>query len=99
MNFRKARRQAEELKEVAETLRYLADREVGESLESLSGGWSGAGADLYLKRARILQNEIRSTAGEIQKTAESLLQAARRIYDAEMEALERAREREWQRQQ
>lgn len=99
MNFRRARKQAEELKEIAQSLRCLAEREVEESLESLSGGWSGAGADSYLTKARGLQKEIQSTAVDIQKTADSLLQAARRIYDAEMAALERAREREWQRHQ
>lgn len=94
-NFKTAIRQAERLEESAEQLKRLAKRSLESSLDTLSGSWKGENAGAYIQKGVTLQREIADTSDELERVASDIRRIAKRIYDAEMEALRIASERDY----
>ena len=92
-NFRQALAQASELDGVADRLERLADKTMEGSMQTLSGAWKGQNATAFLRKEDTLKKEIRKTPTEIHNVADDIRRIAKRIYDAEMEALRIATER------
>lgn len=93
MNYRRSLEQAKELEEQAARLHRVAGRDLETMLMQLRGAWTGANADQYAVKCRVLQQKIEKTASELEKSAQTLRTAAQRLYNAEMEALRLAQER------
>lgn len=93
MNFRQAKQQAARLENLASRLENLAKREMEETLQRLSGCWRGKGADAYMQKGHRLSEDILQTAGDLQRTAQTIRTTAKRTYDAEMRARELAEKR------
>ena len=87
LNFRQAMTQADRLDEVARQLENLSDRDMESSLRTLSSSWKGENASAFLQTGDILKGNIRNTAGAVRGTAGDIRTIARRIYQAEMDAL------------
>lgn len=98
MDFKRAKKQAKELQEAADTLDLLAKRNLEEFMAALAGGWRGEGAAAYMKKMIALQTAIGRTASNLEEVSRQVEDTAQRIYNAEMEALEIARERRFQQQ-
>lgn len=93
MNFQMAVRKAEELEQVSSELKALVNNDMETSMQSLSNAWKGEAATAYLNKGVKLQEKIIASAKQLDKTATTIRNVAKRTYDAEMRALQIARER------
>ena len=94
-DFQRAKEQAEKIDKIADRLRRISQNDFGNSLQNLSAGWKGESASLYLQKGSALQEKIEATANALYGVAEDIRTIARRIYEAEMAALEIAQERSY----
>lgn len=95
-DFRQAVRRAEELEEISDNLKKLADEELEASLQSLQTAWKGEAATAYLTKGSMLKDKIIKSSGDLKKTAATIRNVAKRTYDAEMTAYRIAMERNYQ---
>ncbi|HJD21099.1 MAG TPA: WXG100 family type VII secretion target [Candidatus Gemmiger faecigallinarum] len=93
MNFRQASAQASRLDEQAEAVRAIAERQLPDTMQQLSGDWSGTAAGQYLAKCEQLRQKLLNNARQLEQTADTIRRAARRLYNAEMAALRLAEER------
>lgn len=94
-DFEQARRRAAELEEIAADLSQLSKRDMENTRAELSGAWKGESAQLFQTKAGKLQEDIQDTAKELNTIAATIREIAQRIYEAEMEALRIATERQY----
>lgn len=93
MNFQQARRQADELEEIAGEMRRIAKNDLENSFQSLSAAWQGEAAEAYLRKGEQLRDKIIASAQQLEKNAGMIRSAAKRTYDAEMRAYNLAQTR------
>ena len=91
MDFVKAYNQADRLEELAAELRQLRDGEYNDCMRQITAAWKSENATAFLKKADRVGDRIGSTAEQLKKTAETIRRIAKRTYDTEMAALERAK--------
>lgn len=94
MDFDKAARQANELDNIANNLGTISSKDLPDILDQLRGDWKGDNADKYIGKGFVLTENMQKTADAIRQTAATIRTIAKNIYDAEMEALRIAEERE-----
>lgn len=94
MDFTKANRQARELDGVASKLRSLSGNKMENSLSELAHNWTGDNSAKYIAKGQVLQGNITSTAVALEQVAQAIRDIAETIYDAEMDAWERAHNRD-----
>lgn len=94
MDFEAARRRARELDEVAGDLTSLSGRQFEGTLDQLALNWTGDNSVKYISKGRTLQGNMEKTAQSLSEVAEAIRQIAEAVYDAEMEAWERAHDRD-----
>lgn len=94
MDFDKAKRQADELDDIAESVDREANRSLTDTLNALGNDWRGENADKYIKKGFILKESMNDTAGQLHQAAATIRFVAKRIYDAEMENIRIAEERQ-----
>lgn len=94
MDFQKATQKAGELDQIADNLSKLAGTDLSNTLNSLNNDWKGDNATAYLKKGYGLKERMDSTVKDLRATAGTIRSIAKNIYDAEMEALRIAEERE-----
>ena len=94
MDFSKAKRQAQELDEVAGNLEKLSGTQLEDTLGQLGANWTGDNSVKYIGKGKALQENITATAGSIREVASAIRELAEVIYEAEMEAWERAHNRD-----
>lgn len=93
LNFERALRKADELEGVSDHMKHLAEQQMHDTLNELSHQWTGENAQQFISKGGILKEKMEETARELRNTAETIRAIAEEIYEAEMEALEIARER------
>lgn len=93
INFNRALSQAERLESMAEELRQIADRQLTESLQQLSAGWTGDSASAYFRKGERLAEKIRNHAKQLSDAAAVIRKMAATTYRAEMHNLEIANTR------
>lgn len=94
MDFRKAKSQANALEQAAGNIKNLSDKKYNSTLNELAVNWTGDNSQKFIGKGRQLQINMTSTADAIQAVAEAIREIARVIYEAEMEAWERAHNRD-----
>ena len=94
MDFDRAARQADELDNIASELSRISDREIPDMLNRLGSDWKGDNAGQYIQKGFVLTGQMQGTVASIRQTASTIRAIARNIYNAEMEALRIAEERE-----
>lgn len=94
MDFDRAERQAGELDNIANDLNRISDRELPDMLNRLGSDWKGDNAGQYIQKGVNLSDQMKGTVTSIRQTASTIRTIARNIYEAEMEALRIAEERE-----
>lgn len=95
MDFKKTIEQAKKLEELSKKLGDVADKDLVNCRSSLSGNWKGENATAYLNKVQIVEGNISSVSKNIWDTAQVVREIAQNTYEAEMRALERARERRY----
>lgn len=86
MDFQKAKKQAEQLEEIAREMRQLANNDLEGSLQCLSEAWRGEAAELYCRKGEALREKILDSASKLEQQAGVIRSTAKRTYDAEMAA-------------
>ena len=94
MDFTRATQKAKELDDIADNLSRLADTDLQNTLDGLNNDWKGDNAGEYIKKGFALKEDMDKTVKDIRETAGTIRTVAKNIYDAEMEALRIAEERE-----
>lgn len=92
-DFQNAMEQAKKLDALADNIERRVVNKLDETSQSVHAAWKGDSANRYLIKTQELQRQIRQTANALRNTAQDIRQIARRIYEAEMRALEIARNR------
>lgn len=92
-DFQNAMQQARKLDELADSIERRVVGKLDETSQSVHAAWKGDSASRYLRKTGELQGQIRQTARSLRSTAEDIRRIARRIYEAEMRALEIAQSR------
>jgi len=94
-DFRRALEQADKIEEIANNLSNLSGQRFEGTMQNLSSNWKGENANLYLQKGEKLQGKMNVTARELRDIASDIRTIAKRLYDAEMAALEIALSREY----
>lgn len=94
-DFRQAIKRAEELEEIAEDMKRLANNELEGTMQSLSSAWKGEAASAYLTKGTRLQEKVLKSSRDLKKTATTIRNVARRTYNAEKAAYRIAMERKY----
>ena len=93
MNFNAAKADAQKLEDIARMLDSTVDKDLEDSMTELSRAWSGTNASMFLGKEDKIGADIKQTAADLKNVAADIRSTAKRIYDAEMNALRIARER------
>ena len=96
IDFQMAMNEAGRLKEIAEGMGNLAKRDMADNLQSISMNWKGENASVYLRKGQELSDRIGDTASDLNDVAVLIENTARRIYEAEMRALDIANKRSYE---
>lgn len=87
LNYDAAKKQAQKLDEIADTLTNVADQQLNGCFSQLQSQWKGENANAYVNKGKVVQGDIRTTASNVKNAAESIRKIAKRTYDAEMHAV------------
>ena len=91
MNFQEANRQAGRLEEIAEDISRTADRDLENEIQKISLNWKGENAQAFTKKASTMQDKTRRNAKDLKQIAKTIRTIAKNTYDAEMRAMEIAK--------
>lgn len=94
MDFNKAGQKAGELDDIADRLSKIAETDLPNILNGLGSDWKGDNADAYIRKGVGVGENMRETVKDLRNTAATIRKIAQNVYDAEMEALRIAEERE-----
>lgn len=94
-NYQKAMNQAAELKAIAASLKKVGETQLGECLGKISKNWLGSNAEEFVSKGKKMETKIGKSSKSIVLTAEAMETMAKNIYNAEMEALRIAQERDY----
>lgn len=93
-DFQNAMEQARKLDELANCIDRRVSGKLEETSQSVYAAWKGDSAIRYINKTQELRRQIQQTVNSLRETAEDIRRIARRIYEAEMRALEIAQRRE-----
>lgn len=86
-DFQNARQQADRLDELANNLEQQVVRQMSDAGQQLRTAWTGESANRFSAKQGELQEKIRKTIRTLREIADEIRRIAKRVYDAEMEAL------------
>lgn len=86
--------QAQKLDGVTERIERKVTRPMDGTAQELNAVWKGENANLFVKKELDLRRQITQTAQDLRGIARDIRATARRMYDAEMEALRIAQKRD-----
>lgn len=92
-DFRNAMEQARRLDVLADRIDQQVTNKLDETTQSVHAAWKGGNAAHYISKTQDLRQQIHQSARTLRDIAEDIRRIARRIYEAEMRALEIARRR------
>ncbi len=93
-NYNKAINQANDLADIAKEIRKVANDKMETSIQTVDKNWDGDSSKKFVNKSRQLKAKVVDSADDIDAIASAIKTMAKKIYDAEMEALRIARERE-----
>lgn len=94
-DFHQAMAQADKIEGLAASLQTLADSKFQGTLQNIQVNWKGERAVQYLDKGNKLQLKMDTTADDLAGIAEDIRTIARRVYEAEMAALDIAEMRSY----
>lgn len=93
INFAAAKSDAKKLEDAAESLDRLAKGKYEEVMQGISKAWKSDSAPAYISKGRKVETDIQNTAKELRTLAAQIRQAAQKMYNAEMQAIQIAKTR------
>lgn len=93
-DFKEAICQAGKLDEIADRMSGLTNRDFENTLNLTALSWQSDNSAKYIGKGRALKEKMNHTQEELHKTASAIREIAQIVYDAEMEAWERAHKRD-----
>ncbi len=95
MDYNRAMSMTDELSEIAEMFRKLTQEEAIGQLNTLAADWKGENSDHFVRKAADYLRSTSDISSELDKLANNIRANARAVYNAEMEALRLAQERNY----
>ncbi len=92
-DFRLAIEQADKIDELADSLEALSSKKLAGTMQDIANNWKGERAGEYVNKGAQLQTRMSSSASTLKGIASDIRTIAKRVYDAEMAALEIAEAR------
>lgn len=86
LNYQKAIRQANQLEDLANDLRNIANRNVDDALDQVAANWKGDSANMFLQKGNKAKNDLIASAKQLSNTAKAIRKAAENVRRAELEA-------------
>lgn len=86
-DFRKAESQIRELENIADDLERIVASGYADTMQEISGAWSGTGADAYMKKAGRVQDKIEDTIKDLRSTARVYRDIVKEVRRKEQHAL------------
>ena len=93
LDYSKANAAADQLEDIANNLVKLNNGEFENTSTGIRLAWEGENANMFLGKYALTREEIIKTASDINTTAEKVRVMAQNTYDAEMQAIQVARDR------
>lgn len=87
-NYDKAMAQADELRDIASSIKDISDDELEESFGKVGKNWTGDNSESYVKKGQKVQKKVNGTATGVKAAAAALETMAKNIYNAEMAAIQ-----------
>lgn len=84
--------QAKELERLADRIESNVVKKMDGVADDLNAAWKGESAGNYIRKEQQLRDQIKQTARELRDTAADIRRVAKRLYNAEMEAIRIAQE-------
>ena len=94
MDFRNAKRQADELEQIAQNLKTLSEGRAQTCLFEVAASWKGENASAFCKKGAAACSHIQNSANDLKNAADALRRIAANLYEAEMKNYKTARNRE-----
>ena len=88
MDFNRAYKQAQRLRQIASRVNSLANDDVGGTLNQINQNWNGDNASAFLGKGETLKGKISKTAGDLNRVAQAIIDIATRTRDAELAAIQ-----------
>ncbi len=95
MDFQKAKKQAEELEEIAQSLRVLSENSFQPCLAKIAASWKGEYAAVFCKKGAVVEHNLKQSAAGFRQAAETIRQTAQNTYEAEKRSVELASTRQY----
>ena len=95
MDFERAKAAAAKLDDVADSITQTMEHDYQELMGDVRCNWKGENADQFLVKSEVLQEKMSTVEKRLHETADTIRRIAKNTYDAEMRALEIARQREY----
>lgn len=86
-DFQNARLQADRLDDLADRLERQVADQMADGAQRLHSVWTGDSASRFIAKHDELQQQVRQNIRDLRSIAEEIRRIAKRVYDAEMEAL------------
>ena len=94
-NFNRAMQQAAELDDIADSLSRMSKHDFEGTMQNISANWKGENSRKYLNKGERLQGNMNSTVNSLHGIASDIRSVARKMYEAEMRALDIATARNY----
>lgn len=85
-NYRKAISQANQLEDLADDLKRIANRDVDGALDQVAGSWKGDSSQLFLQKGEKAKSDLIRSANQLRNTANAIRKAAENVRRAEIRA-------------
>lgn len=95
MDFQKAKKQAEELEQIAQSLHRLSVNSFQPCLAKIAASWKGEHAAVFCKKGAVVESRIRQSAEGLKQTAQTIRKTAQNTYEAEKRSCELAKTRQY----
>lgn len=96
MDFQHAKKQAEELEQIAQNLRMLIENSFQPCLSKIAASWKGENAAVLCKKGAATAGSLAQAAEGLKQAADTLRQTAQNTYEAEKRSYELARARQYE---
>lgn len=87
MDFEKARSKADQLDQLADNLKKLADQQMEQTFQQIGNAWTGEEARTFLTKGKQLEEKVKRDGEQLRKIAAAIRTAARATYNAERRAI------------
>lgn len=93
-NYNKAIKQADELIEISEGIGKIASGKLSDGINIIDKNWNGENSNKFISKSNKLKTKVEDSAKDIKNIADTIKKMAKVTYDAEMESIRIAKEKQ-----